>query len=75
MQKQNRDGKLRITDKGYEFMLRDIHVQAWMFVLALIRSYGMFTLFLFYWCYASLLYLLHCASVQILALVSTLYTL
>jgi predicted transcriptional regulator len=41
MQKQNRDGKLRITDKGYEFMLRDIHVQAWMFVLALIRSYGM----------------------------------
>jgi hypothetical protein len=47
MQRQSRDGKLRITDKGYEFMLRDIHVQAWMFVLALIRSYGMLQMFCF----------------------------
>ena len=34
------DSALQITNKGYEFMLRDTHVQAWMFVLALVEGYG-----------------------------------
>ncbi|CAN0384981.1 unnamed protein product, partial [Laminaria digitata] len=33
-------GALRITDKGYEFMLKETHVQAWMVVHALINGYG-----------------------------------
>eukprot|EP00903_Cladosiphon_okamuranus_P007748 g7506.t1 len=33
-------GALRITDKGYEFMLKEAHVQAWMVVHALINGYG-----------------------------------
>ncbi|CAN0381675.1 unnamed protein product [Ascophyllum nodosum] len=33
-------GALRITDKGYEFMLKETHVQAWIVVHALINGYG-----------------------------------
>ncbi len=34
---ETRDGKsLVISDRGYEFMLKDIHAQAWMFVLTLL---------------------------------------
>ncbi|KAG5176605.1 transcription factor Tfb2-domain-containing protein [Tribonema minus] len=38
MARRGRSEQLVITNRGYEFMLRDIHVQAWMFVLSLIRS-------------------------------------
>lgn len=30
--------KLHITDTGYEFMLKDIHAQTWIFVLEYIKN-------------------------------------
>ncbi|CAM9406818.1 unnamed protein product [Chrysoparadoxa australica] len=40
LMKRDKRGQLSITDLGYEFMLKDIHEQAWMFVLTLIKAYS-----------------------------------
>lgn len=40
MRRTHHQDGLIITDKGYEFMLRDVHIQAWTFVLALVKDQG-----------------------------------